>query len=364
MDLATKAGVIRLEVENKSRQWHAYDKIARMQHARDKDIHRLRYSKEPAAQHRMRMLFREEWRIEQEVQALSLIARLDSDMLSSGKKSIGACPGGQLSEQAAAAPEMASLEVEELAVVHGLVPEELSGNGYLPRAPGEPASWAGPPAAKADAARAAREKLRAEAKRVAPALDDALATRARCMAQLLHLCEIRLRGAGGRLAAPQVDEFDPFLHCCRALQEQRDGWLAVFDQAAARAGDEGTRSDATKGVRRSQVTLQKIHAFRQAHNRRRLSRGDDGSSARIVTPPPPHVPAPMRAVNPRAASPALPPPPAAAPAATGRCAPSAAAATFRLQRWIRAKAYWCRVQREWTRACRERGAAEDARYRQ
>eukprot|EP01063_Lacrimia_lanifica_P005999 TRINITY_DN13609_c0_g1_i1.p1 TRINITY_DN13609_c0_g1~~TRINITY_DN13609_c0_g1_i1.p1 ORF type:complete len:676 (+),score=181.59 TRINITY_DN13609_c0_g1_i1:87-2114(+) len=424
-------GGARRNYASKGQQWGEYDRLARLATARQADHSALAGGLSDGAA-ALRMIYREEWRIEQEVGALSKITRLDSSMVASGQATIGRCPSGQLAWEGTSA-ELRGLEEDELGTLYSLVSAELKQNPYLRDGPGGDALRQGTVDKKAQACVTQRQKVQAaiaaasEGDAGAPHrahLHDSLLA----VAQVLHMCEIRLRrertgtaaAAGSNSSVlwnPAVAALDPFLIVCGQLCAQRRAWNEAM--RGALEGDDLVGDPDVEGklkkLDKAAVTLRKIEAYRlmgyqqdQAAEKKaaqteqtgpvlpRLAAATPGNggggggpapSAPSSIPASPVAPRDPVHHTPRTITPALEDPPAPPPAKLpvkapakpprstarrairGRCAAGACPlaptlAARRVQRWWRRVAYWGRVGKEWRSAHRKASLLEDARWRQ
>ena len=354
-------------------QWCEYDKLARLASMRDVDMQAVhRSSTCPALR---RLALREEWRVEQEVHTLSMVARQDSTRAAND---VSFTPLGQL-PWGGTSGELRNLQEEELGFLHCLVSDELAKNAYHSESG---RLWKGTVDHKAEVARTTADKFRTQAEAhcsISGSLFDALHD----VAQLIHLCEINLKrqAAGSAAGVLVAEEMDPFLHCCRRMAGQRARWLQQMQDAQARCGD-GT--DLLIKLRRAPVTLRKIEEYRVSQIAQIRPQGDAGSavntqhSKKVVQasqpsaiPLSPSVPAPLSTHKPRTITPSIPDDPK--PVVVKEKKPevvivkakrrsttlSRELAVFRLARWWRRCRYWRRVCAVW-RGLVKRQAKEGA----
>ena len=360
--------VLRSAYRSRCRQWAAYDKLARITSMRGRDLAELRGDGVPPTQAGLaRLVFREEWRADQEVRTLSEIARQDAaasegfSAAAAGKGGGGGgglctCPGGQVRAAEEPHGDLRSLQDEELGFLFCLVSEDLVRNAYntAPAAAGGGGLWKGTADHKPDVARQTNALFQEQVARCAPEMLAGLFAELQDLTQLVNLCEIWQQRQPAEAATA-----DPFLHCCARLAEQRRDWLAEAEQALERLSLNTSKT--LHDVRKAAHTLQKIQYYRRAQHATGGGSGNAPADASAAAPALPSLPCPPDARKPRTVTPASldAAPPPSRPRATSLSKPVAA---FRLQRWWRRTRYWRRVSKKWQAKVRADGVLEAQAY--
>ena len=345
------------EMRNKSLQWCEYDKLARHDTTRRSDIMLLqKLSSDATKEDLMRLVYREEWRMEQEVVTFGRITKQDSATLSSGRAS-GCGPSGQLLFQERH-EELRNLEDEEHGIIYGISDSELTDNYYNCDTSIHSSNvWKPLVTIKDDNIRSIRLKLSTSVAERIGRFSTELQTSLRATSQLITLCERRRNQSRPDNNNYWAITTDPFLYCLTRVMRLRGGWLSSLERFLSASG---TSLDLTK-FKKASITIQKIESYRKAFNKRIVSNGNISHPARLSESPKtvlPSVPAASSNTLPRTVTPGLELPDIpqksdpipiienklasqnSIPKSIPNTSLSPQIAAFRLQRWWRRTSYW------------------------